>query len=149
RASRLRRRRHLRDLRAAAATRRDDQPPAARRPHGLRALARRHLDRTAAEGRLAAAARALGVDAEHRRVVDAGRSERRALFRAGQRRIFPILPGSAAWALISGVAMVKGGLPAGWAVAMTFLVYGASAQLAALPLIVAGAPLWVIIATGF
>lgn len=76
-------------------------------------------------------------------------SERRALFHAGQRQIFPILPGSAAWAMISGVAMVKGGLPAGWAIAMSFLVYGASAQLAALPLIVAGAPLWVIIATGF
>src|SRR3546814_10770717 len=45
------------------------QPPAARRPHGLRALARRHLHRAAAEGRVAAAEGALGVDAEHRELV--------------------------------------------------------------------------------
>lgn len=75
--------------------------------------------------------------------------DRRAAFRAGQRTILLALPGSAAWALISGVAMVKGGLTVPWALAMTLSVYGASAQLAALPLIVAGAPLWVIIATGF
>lgn len=45
--------------------------------------------------------------------------------------------------------MVKGGLATPWAIALSLLVYAASAQLAALPLIVAGAPLWVIIATGF
>ena len=50
--------------------RRHHQPPAARRPHGLRSLARRHLDRAAAEGRRAGPGRALGVDAEHRRMVD-------------------------------------------------------------------------------
>lgn len=78
-----------------------------------------------------------------------GHSERRAAFHAGQRAILPSLPGSAAWGLISGVAMVKGGLAVPWAIAMSLLVYGASAQLAALPLIAAGAPLWVIVATGF
>jgi len=76
-------------------------------------------------------------------------AERRAAFRAGQRAILPSLPGSAAWGLISGVAMVKGGLAVPWAIAMSLLVYGASAQLAALPLIAAGAPLAVIVATGF
>ena len=76
-------------------------------------------------------------------------SARRAAFHAGQRAILPSLPGSAAWGLISGVAMVKGGLAVPWAAAMSLLVYGASAQLAALPLIAAGAPLWVIVATGF
>jgi predicted branched-subunit amino acid permease len=50
--------------------------------------------------------------------------------------------------MISGVAMVKGGLAVPWAVMMSLLVYAGSAQLAALPLIVAGAPLWVIVATG-
>ncbi len=74
--------------------------------------------------------------------------ERRAAFRAGRRAILQSLPGTAAWGLISGVAMVKGGLAAPWAMAMSLLVYGASAQLAALPLISAGAPLWVIVATG-
>jgi branched chain amino acid efflux pump len=76
-------------------------------------------------------------------------SARRAAFRAGQRAILVSLPGTAAWGLICGVAMVKGGLATPWAVAMSLLVYGASAQLAALPLIMAGAPLWVIVATGF
>jgi predicted branched-subunit amino acid permease len=90
----------------------------------------------------------VGIDAEHRHLVSAP-SARRAAFGAGQRAILPSLPGSAAWGLISGVAMVKGGLAAPWAIAMSLLVYGASAQLAALPLIIAGAPLWVIVATGF
>jgi predicted branched-subunit amino acid permease len=57
--------------------------------------------------------------------------------------------GIAAWGLVTGVAMVKSGLSVPAAVAMTVLVYGGSAQLAALPLIVAGAPLWVIWATAF
>jgi predicted branched-subunit amino acid permease len=74
---------------------------------------------------------------------------RRAAFRLGRRAILPFLPGAFAWGMISGVAMVKGGLAVPWAVAMSLLVYAGSAQLAALPLIVAGAPLWVIVATGF
>jgi predicted branched-subunit amino acid permease len=75
-------------------------------------------------------------------------SGRRAAFRLGQRAILQSLPGSAAWGLVSGVAMVKGGLAVPWALMMSLLVYAGSAQLAALPLIVAGAPLWVIVATG-
>ncbi len=50
--------------------------------------------------------------------------------------------------MVSGVAMVKGGLAVPWAIMMSLLVYAGSAQLAALPLIVAGAPLWVIVVTG-
>jgi predicted branched-subunit amino acid permease len=74
--------------------------------------------------------------------------KRRDVFRQGQRAILPFLPGAFAWGMISGVAMVKGGLAVPWAIAMSLLVYAGSAQLAALPLIVAGAPLWVIVATG-
>ena len=73
---------------------------------------------------------------------------RREVFRAGQRAIVPSLFGAGAWGLVSGVAMVKGGLAVPWAIMMSLLVYAGSAQLAALPLIVAGAPLWVIVATG-
>ena len=80
---------------------------------------------------------------------DSSESRRRAAFRDGRRAILPYLPGSCAWGLISGVAMVKGGLGVPWAIAMSLMVNAASAQLAALPLIVAGAPLWVIIGTGF
>ncbi|HEY6124298.1 MAG TPA: AzlC family ABC transporter permease [Steroidobacteraceae bacterium] len=74
--------------------------------------------------------------------------ERRAAFRAGQRAILPSLPGAFAWGMVSGVAMVKGGLSVPWAILMSLTVYAGSAQLAALPLIAAGAPLWVIVATG-
>jgi predicted branched-subunit amino acid permease len=91
----------------------------------------------------------VAVDAEYRQLVSTASAERRATFKAGQRAILPSLPGSAAWGLISGVAMVKGGLAVPWAIMMSLLVYAGSAQLAALPLIAAGAPLWVIIATGF
>jgi len=88
----------------------------------------------------------VGVDGQHRRVVNALAFERRTAFKLGQRAILPSLPGSAAWGLVSGVAMVKGGLAVPWALMMSLLVYAGSAQLAALPLIVA--PLWVIVATG-
>jgi predicted branched-subunit amino acid permease len=50
---------------------------------------------------------------------------------------------------MTGVAMVKSGMSVFEALAMTFLVYAGSSQLAAIPLIVAGAPIWVILATGF
>jgi predicted branched-subunit amino acid permease len=97
----------------------------------------------------------VGVDAEHRQLVSAAPvdaapgAERRQAFRAGQRAILQSLPGTAAWALICGVALVKGGLPVGWALAMSVSVYAASAQLATLPMVIAGAPLWVLVATGF
>jgi predicted branched-subunit amino acid permease len=57
--------------------------------------------------------------------------------------------GISAWALVTGVAMVKSGLSIPVATAMTLFVYAGSAQLAALPLMIAGAPLWVLFATAF
>ena len=45
--------------------------------------------------------------------------------------------------------MVKSGLPVPFAALMAVLVNAGSAQLAALPLLVSGAPLWVIFATAF
>jgi len=70
-------------------------------------------------------------------------------FRSGARDMLPLAPGIAAWGLMTGVAMVKAGMSTVEALAMTFFVYAGSAQLAAIPLIVASAPLWVIVATGF
>lgn len=70
-------------------------------------------------------------------------------FRAGMLASAPVAPGIAAWGLMTGVAMVKSGMSVVEAVAMTLFVYAGSAQLAAIPLIVAGAPAWVIWATGF
>jgi len=74
---------------------------------------------------------------------------RQVEFRSGALAMRSIAPGTGAWALMTGVAMVKSGLTPVEALAMTFLVYAGSAQLAALPLIAAGAPAWVIMATAF
>ena len=70
-------------------------------------------------------------------------------FREGAREMAPMAVGLAAWGLMTGVAMVQSGLSVVEAVAMTLLVYAGSAQLAALPLLVSGAPAWVILATAF
>jgi predicted branched-subunit amino acid permease len=70
-------------------------------------------------------------------------------FRLGMRSTLPVAPGIAAWGLMTGVAMVKSGMSVVEAVAMSLLVYAGSSQLAAIPLIMAGAPVWVIWATGF
>jgi len=70
-------------------------------------------------------------------------------FREGAREMAPLATGIAAWGLMTGVAMVKSGMSVIEALAMTFLVYAGSSQLAAIPLIVAAAPAWVILATGF
>ena len=67
----------------------------------------------------------------------------------GVRDLAPQVPGVAAWGLMTGVAMVNSGLSVFEALAMTLLVYAGSSQLAVLPLLVAGAPVWVILATGF
>ena len=70
-------------------------------------------------------------------------------FRAGVREMAPMALGLSAWGLMTGVAMVQSGMSVLASVAMTLLVYAGSAQLAAIPLLVAGAPAWVILATGF
>ena len=62
-------RRYLSDMSAIDGRGGNDQPTAAGRTHGIRALARGHLDRTLAEGRFAPVAGALAVHAEHRGVV--------------------------------------------------------------------------------
>ncbi|MFT5644410.1 MAG: 4-azaleucine resistance transporter AzlC [Janthinobacterium sp.] len=65
-------------------------------------------------------------------------------WRAGLTVGAPALFGIAAWGLVVGIAMVKAGLSVPQALAMTLLVFAGSAQLAALPLIVAQAPIWII-----
>jgi predicted branched-subunit amino acid permease len=74
---------------------------------------------------------------------------RHPAFKEAARNMAPLATGIAAWGLMTGVAMVKSGMSVIEALAMTFLVYAGSSQLAAIPLIVAGAPAWVILATGF
>ena len=60
-----------------------------------------------------------------------------------------VAPGIAAWGLMTGVAMMKSGLSLVESLAMAILVFAGSSQLAAMPLILAGAPVWVILATAF
>jgi predicted branched-subunit amino acid permease len=68
-------------------------------------------------------------------------------FRRGAREMTGIAMGIAAWGLITGVAMGKSGLGVPLALMMSFLVFAGSAQLAVLPLMSAGAPIWVVWAT--
>jgi predicted branched-subunit amino acid permease len=68
-------------------------------------------------------------------------------FREGLRAGMPSWFGVAAWGLVVGVAMIKTSLTLWQSLGMTLLVFAGSAQLAALPLIAAGAPVWVIFAT--
>ena len=72
---------------------------------------------------------------------------RRAGFADGVRAFTPALIATAAWAMVTGVAMVRTGLHLGEALAMSAFVYAGSAQLASLPLMAAGAPVWVVLLT--
>jgi len=68
-------------------------------------------------------------------------------FRLGARDMMALAPGMAAWGLMTGVAMIKSGMSVVEVLLMGLLVFAGSSQLAALPLIVAGAPMWVVLAT--
>lgn len=70
-------------------------------------------------------------------------------FRLGAREMSAVSPGLMAWGLMTGVAMVKSGMTIVESLAMTLLVFAGSSQLAAIPLIAAGAPMLVILATSF
>ena len=68
-------------------------------------------------------------------------------FRVGAMDLMPAAPGIAAWGLMTGVAMVQSGLSSIEALLMSLIVFSGGAQLAAVPLLLAGAPMWVILAT--
>jgi predicted branched-subunit amino acid permease len=65
----------------------------------------------------------------------------------GVRDMLPMVPGMAAWGLVTGVAMVKSGLDPWLALLMSLTVFAGSSQLASLPLIATGAPIWVVLMT--
>lgn len=65
----------------------------------------------------------------------------------GFRTAFPQSIGLIPWALVTGVAMISAGFTPLQAMGMNSIVYAGVAQLGTLPLIVAGAPLWLIVAT--
>lgn len=74
---------------------------------------------------------------------------RHPAFALGARELGAAATGIAAWGMMTGVAMVEGGLSPLEATLMTLLVYAGSAQLTAVPLMVGGAPLWVVLAAAF
>ncbi len=74
---------------------------------------------------------------------------RHPCFREGAIAQLAIAPGIAAWGLMTGVAMVKLGLGVTPSLVMTLLVFAGSAQLAAIPPLLGGAPMWVVLVTGF
>jgi predicted branched-subunit amino acid permease len=74
-------------------------------------------------------------------------ARRREAFLRGMRAVAPATIATGTWGLVTGVAMVKVGLTTAQALGMTLLVFAGSAQLAALPLIAASAPVWVVLLT--
>ena len=68
-------------------------------------------------------------------------------FRLGVTDMMGVATGIAAWGLMTGVAMVKSGMSTAEALLMAAIVFAGSSQLAAIPLILAGAPIWVVLAT--
>ena len=72
-------------------------------------------------------------------------------FRAGAREGFraylPLSVGLIPWAMVTGMAMVSVGFTPWQAIGMNVLVFAGTAQLGTLPLIAAGAPLWLIVVT--
>ena len=69
-------------------------------------------------------------------------------FAHGVRESLAVAPGLAAWGLMMGVAMMKSGMSMTESLLMGVMVFAGSSQLAAIPLLIAGAPMWVILATG-
>ena len=74
---------------------------------------------------------------------------RHSAFRRGVRDMAPLAAGIGAWGLMTGVAMVKAGMSLPELLLMAVFVFAGSSQLAAVPLIAAAAPTWVILATAF
>jgi len=84
-----------------------------------------------------------------RRIDGFARTARHPLFWVGAREMSGISIGLTAWSFMTGVAMIKSGMSLTESVLMSLLVFAGSAQLAAIPLIAVGAPLWVVLATAF
>jgi predicted branched-subunit amino acid permease len=68
-------------------------------------------------------------------------------FRRGAREMAGVALGISAWGVVAGVAMAKSSLGTFWAVVMSLVVFSGTGQIASLPLLASGAPLWVVWAT--
>jgi predicted branched-subunit amino acid permease len=72
---------------------------------------------------------------------------RQAAWLDGLHAVSPAIVALTVWGLVTGVATVKSGLTQWQAIGMSLLMFAGTAQLAALPLIAADAPLWVVLLT--
>jgi predicted branched-subunit amino acid permease len=79
----------------------------------------------------------------------ADKARERAAFWDAVRAGSQTVPGLFAWGAVTGMAMVQTGLSLGQCLLMTLFVYAGSAQLAVLPLMLVGAPVWVLAFTAF
>ena len=66
---------------------------------------------------------------------------RHPVFRQGALDSMTVAPGIAAWGLMTGVAMMNSGMSMAEALLMSLTVFAGSSQLAAIPLLSAGAPM--------
>lgn len=80
---------------------------------------------------------------------EAERAQAKAWLREGFAMLLPTVPAMLVWAVVTAVAMVAAGLPAGYVVLINWLVYAGSAQLAVLSMLVLGASLPLIFLTAF
>ncbi len=71
----------------------------------------------------------------------------RSFFLKGCADIAPVALPIATWSLVTGIAMAKSPLLLHQAISYSLLAYAGTAQLAALPLLVVGAPIWVSVMT--
>ena len=112
-----------------------------------------------APGRAAQAAAALEADpaeeevereaAQHPAAGGHQYSSGREAFLGGMRAVVPFLFGTVPFGLVTGIATKAAGLSAAAAVAMTTMVFAGTAQIASLPLLVSGAPGFVVVLTAF
>lgn len=75
--------------------------------------------------------------------------EERAAFRDGLQTMSKSVVTIFTWALVTGLAMGKSTLTVWQALSMSLMVFAGTAQLAALPLIALGLPVWTILLTAF
>lgn len=65
-------------------------------------------------------------------------------YREGIGAMMPLALAISVWGVVTGVAIVNAGMTVSIALVFTLLVFAGSAQLATLPLLAVGAPLWVV-----
>ncbi len=82
-------------------------------------------------------------------VNETERAQTMAWLREGFAMLLPTVPAMLVWAIVTAVAMVAAGLPAGYVILINWLVYAGSAQLAVLSMLVLGASLPLIFLTAF